>query len=88
MNLSCQGVTVLTAGELVELTQRMANVTSPALTAMSAGGEVTPTEAYACLDIELRLAAEGDDVVHDLLDRGLDRLERAFPQLNPRSSTP
>ncbi len=81
MNLTCQGVTVLTAGELVDLTKRL-SVRSPVLTAMSLGDPaVTPEQAYVCLDVECGLAAQGDDTVHSLLDRGLDRLERAFPTL-------
>lgn len=81
MNLSCQGIVVLTAGELADL-GRLVDVRSQTLTAMSLGDPaVTPEQAYACLDVECGLAANGDETVHQLLDRGLDRLERAFPSL-------
>src|SRR4051794_10952456 len=79
--LFCQGVNVITDGELVELGRRVP-YTSPTLTAMAVGGaDVTPDDAFRILDIDLRLAALADDRAHDLLDRGLDRLQAAFPEV-------
>lgn len=80
MNLMCQGVVVLSAGEWVELTRRLAhNVTSSTLTEMTLGGDVSPVEAHRTLDIDVGLAAGGDERVHVLLDHAMDRLELAFP---------
>ena len=79
MPLFCQGHSIVTDGELVELARHV-NVESPTLTAMAVGGEdVTPDEAFRLLNVDLRLAALADDVVHDLLDRATGRLQSAFP---------
>lgn len=71
---------MLSAGEWAELTRRLAhNVTSSTLTAMTAGGDVAPVEAHRTLDIDVGLAAGGDERVHVLLDLAMNRLEVAFP---------
>lgn len=81
MNLSVHDTLVLTAGELLELTRRMGPITDATFTAMAVGEDVTPLEADACLAVTCRLATPSDAAeAHALLDRGLARLARAFPE--------
>jgi len=80
--LFCQGVKLLTDSELVELSRTGADFTSPVLTAMAVGGEdVTPDDAFLLLDVTWRLNSLPDERGHELLNRGLDRLQAAFPSV-------
>lgn len=82
MNVVCQDTTVLTSGETAELAARLHSIPSQTLTLMAAGMEPDPVACYVLLDLELGMQAGGDDRIHELLDRGLFRLEEAFGPLN------
>lgn len=85
-NLSCGDTVLLSAGEWRALSQLLPGVSDPTLTAMTLGGDVTPGEALACLDVTLALQANGDETVHRLLDRAIDRLAAAHPELGVPSA--
>lgn len=82
MPLFCQGVTIVPEPDLVELGEALADAgPSDVLTAMAAGGEVDPDDAFRFINTDLRIAAGMDDRAHLLLDAAHTRLVEAFPQL-------
>lgn len=81
MGLQVDGRDILSTGELVDLTRHLDAVeTSPTFTAICDGVTVTPVDAYAALQVDLRLAAT-DNAAHDIIDTAVARLTRAFPEL-------
>lgn len=82
MALQVRDQPILSQGEFRALVAGLdpANRGSGVLQAWWLGEAVTPSAVYATLDVEARTDARSDEA-RAIIDRGLDRLERAFPEV-------